>query len=135
MDVIYGATGGLGTGKAALHLEQGTGTEAVLASASDSGDRTGATFYLRGSVNRTLLQGSSGVAGTLEAGDKFGSSVVASPGYVVVGIPGESVASSSGADVVSGQVDVMTHELNGSGGRHVRPRRHVRRRPWPLLRR
>ncbi|MER6107165.1 S8 family peptidase [Streptomyces hirsutus] len=149
VDVLYGASGGLGTGKAALHLEQGTGSEGILAASSESGDRmgaavaagltldqepylvigvpgedidgktdTGAVFYLRGSVNRTLIQGSSGVAGTLEAGDKFGSSVAASPEYVVVGIPGEGVVPTPGpnaSEVVSGQVGVMTHELNGSG--------------------
>lgn len=149
VDVIYGASGGLGTGKAALHLEQGTGAEGILAASSESGDRmgaavaagltldqepylvigvpgedidgkadTGAVFYLRGSVNRTLVQGSSGVAGTLEAGDKYGSSVAASPEYVVVGIPGEGLAATPGpnaSEVVAGQVDVMTHELNDSG--------------------
>ncbi|MEU2063832.1 S8 family serine peptidase [Streptomyces sp. NPDC013455] len=147
VDVLYGAPGGLGSGKAALHLEQGTGTEAVLAAASESGDRmgaavaagltlgqepflvigvpgedidgkadTGAAFYLRGSVNRTLIQGSSGVAGTLEAGDKFGSSVTATPSCVVVGIPGEGVVPGPiGTEVVSGQVDVMSHDLNDSG--------------------
>ncbi|WP_158838774.1 S8 family peptidase [Streptomyces sp. NRRL S-1022] len=149
VDVLYGASGGLGSGKAALHLEQGTGSEAILASASEAGDRmgaavaagltldqepylvigvpgedidgktdTGAVFYLRGSVNRTLIQGSSGVAGTLEAGDKYGSSVAASPECVVVGIPGEGVVpytTPNGSEVVSGQVDVMAHELNSSG--------------------
>ncbi len=149
VDVLYGASGGLGTGKAALHLEQGTGSEGILAASSESGDRmgaavaagltidqepylvigvpgedidgkadTGAVFYLRGSVNRTLVQGSSGVAGTLEAGGKFGSSVAASPEYVVVGIRGEGVVPGPGpnaTEVVAGQVDVMTHELNDSG--------------------
>ncbi|MFF8317833.1 S8 family serine peptidase [Streptomyces bobili] len=149
VDVLFGASGGLGTGKAALHFEQGTGSEGILAASSESGDRmgaavaagltldqepylvfgvpgedidgktdTGAVFYLRGSVNRTLIQGSSGVAGTLEAGDKFGSSVAASPEYVVVGIPGEGVVPGPGpnaSEVKSGQVDVMAHELNDSG--------------------
>lgn len=147
VDVLYGATGGLGTGKAALHLEQGTGAEGILAAASESGDRmgaavagltleqepylvigvpgedidgkadTGAAFYLRGIVNRTLIQGSSGVAGTLEAGDKFGSSVTASPEYLAVGIPGEGIAlpGPNASEVTAGQVDVMSHELNSSG--------------------
>ncbi|MFI6022978.1 S8 family serine peptidase [Streptomyces sp. NPDC051287] len=149
VDVLYGASGGLGTGRAALHLEQGAGAEGILAAASESGDRmgaavaagltldqepylvigvpgedidgkadAGAVFYLRGSINRTLIQGSSGVAGTLEAGDKFGSSLAASPEYVVVGIPGEGVAPGPGpnsSEVAAGQVDVMTHELNDSG--------------------
>lgn len=151
VDVLYGASGGLGTGKAALHHEQGTGSEGILAASSESGDRmgaavaagltldqepylvigvpgedidgktdTGAVFYLRGSVNRTLIQGSTGVAGTLEAGDKFGSSVTATPSYVVVGTPGEGVVPyASGplnpTEVVSGQVDVMSHNLNDSG--------------------
>ncbi|WP_046727268.1 S8 family peptidase [Streptomyces humi] len=149
VDVVYGASGGLGTGKAALHLEQGTGAEAILAASSESGDRmgaavaagltldqepylvigvpgedidgktdAGAVFYLRGSVNRTLVQGSSGVAGTLEAGDKYGSSLAASPEYVVVGIPGEGMVATPGpnaTEVVAGQVDVMSHELNDSG--------------------
>jgi len=148
VDVLYGASGGLGTGRAALHLEQGTGAEGILAAASESGDRmgaavaagrtldqepylvigvpgedidgkadTGAVFYLRGTVNRTLIQGSSGVAGTLEAGDKFGSSVTASPEYVAVGIPGEGVAlpGPNASEVTAGQVDVMSHELNSSG--------------------
>lgn len=149
VDVLYGASGGLGTGRAALHFEQGTGSEGLLAASSESGDRmgaavaagltldqepylvlgvpgedidgktdTGAVFYLRGSVNRTLIQGSSGMAGALEAGDKFGSSVAATPEYVVVGIPGEGVVpapSPSPSEVTSGQVNVMTHELNENG--------------------
>ncbi|NUS54948.1 MAG: S8 family serine peptidase [Streptomycetaceae bacterium] len=149
VDVIYGASGGLGTAKAALHLEQGTGAEGLLAASSESGDRmgaavaagltldqepylvigvpgedvdgktdAGAVFYLRGSVNRTLVQGSSGVAGTLEAGDRVGSSGAASPEFVGVGRPGEGVVAAPGpnaTEVVAGQVDVMTHELNESG--------------------
>ncbi|MFF9048071.1 S8 family serine peptidase [Streptomyces parvulus] len=149
VDVLYGASGGLSTGRAALHFEQGTGAEGILAASSESGDRmgaavaagltldqepflvigvpgedidgktdTGAVFYLRGSVNRTVVQGGSGIPGTLEAGDKFGSSVAASPEYIAVGVPGEGVVpgrSPSSAEVISGQVDVMTHELNASG--------------------
>ncbi|MET9389542.1 S8 family serine peptidase [Streptomyces sp. NPDC006624] len=149
VDVLYGASGGLGTGKAALHFEQGTGAEGLLAASSESGDRmgaavaagltldqepflvfgvpgedidgktdTGAVFYLRGSVNRTVIQGSSGIPGTLEAGDKFGSSVAASPEYVVVGVPGEGVVPGPGpnpSEVISGQVNVMTHKLNENG--------------------
>ncbi|MEU9219612.1 S8 family serine peptidase [Streptomyces sp. NPDC048376] len=149
VDVLYGASGGLGTGKAALHFEQGTGSEGLLAASSESGDRmgaavaagltldqeaylvigvpgedidgktdTGAVFYLRGSVSRTVIQGSSGIPGTLEAGDKFGSSVAASPEYVVVGVPGEGVVpgpSPSPSEVISGQVNVMTHALNENG--------------------
>ncbi|MFF4312321.1 S8 family serine peptidase [Streptomyces sp. NPDC001507] len=150
VDVIYGASGGLGTGKAALHLEQGTGAEGILAASSESGDRmgaavaagltldqepylvigvpgedidgktdAGAVFYLRGSINRTLVQGSSGVAGILEAGDKFGSSVAASPEYLVVSTPGQSVVPTRRPNgtpqAAAGQVSVMTHELNDSG--------------------
>ncbi|MGW5614697.1 S8 family peptidase [Streptomyces sp. NPDC003877] len=149
VDVLHGASGGLGNGKAALHFEQGLGAEGLLAASSESGDRMGAAvaagltldqepylvlgvpgedidgktdagsvFYLRGSVNRTVIQGSSGIPGTLEAGDKFGSSVAASPEYVVVGVPGEGMVpapSPTPTEVISGQVNVMTHELNDSG--------------------
>ncbi|MFH8471522.1 hypothetical protein [Streptomyces sp. NPDC018000] len=42
VDVIYGASGGLASGRAALHLEQGAGSGDILAATSDSGDRMGA---------------------------------------------------------------------------------------------
>lgn len=41
VDVLYGGSGGLGTGKATLHLEQGTGSGAILGSAAEAGDRMG----------------------------------------------------------------------------------------------
>ncbi|MFH8471521.1 hypothetical protein [Streptomyces sp. NPDC018000] len=59
------------------------------------------------------------MAGTAEAGDKFGSAVAGSADHLVVGVPGEGVvpytSGPNGAEVVSGQVDVLGHELNSSG--------------------
>lgn len=149
VDVMYGASGGLASGGAAEHLEQGTGTGDILAAASEAGDRMGAAvaagltdagepylvigvpgedvdgkadaggaFYLRGSVNRALVQGKAGVAGTPEAGDKYGSSVAGAPEHLVIGVPGEGMVPSrvtGTTEVVAGQVDVMAHQLNSDG--------------------
>ncbi|MFF3406592.1 S8 family serine peptidase [Streptomyces sp. NPDC002742] len=82
---------------------------------TDAGD----AYYLRGTTDRVLIQGKSGVADTLEAGDKFGSSVAGTPEHLVVGIPGEGVvpypSGPNAAEVVSGAVEVMSHDLNSSG--------------------
>ncbi|MFD9395451.1 S8 family serine peptidase [Streptomyces sp. NPDC060000] len=77
----------------------------------------GSVYYVHGTVNRTLIQGKSGMNGTLEAGDKFGASVAATSEHLVIGSPGEGVVPtpSSSEEVVSGAVDVLSHELNSYG--------------------
>ncbi|MFF7314788.1 trypsin-like serine protease [Streptomyces sp. NPDC008137] len=64
--VLYGATAGLAKGKASVSLEQGSGTGALAAMASESGDQFGAAF----------------AAGTTLTGDP----------YLAVGAPGEDAA-------------------------------------------
>ncbi|MEW1829365.1 S8 family serine peptidase [Streptomyces sp. NPDC088196] len=82
---------------------------------TDAGD----VYYLRGSVNRSLIQGKSGMNDVLEAGDKFGSSVAATSLHLVIGSPGEGVvpylSGPNASEVVSGSVDVLSHDLNSSG--------------------
>ncbi|MEU6230751.1 S8 family serine peptidase [Streptomyces sp. NPDC047042] len=83
----------------------------------DKADAGGA-FYLRGTINRALVQGKTVGTDLAEAGDKFGSSVAATPEHVVIGAPGEGVKPSpspAAAEVVSGAVTVLSHELNSSG--------------------
>ncbi|MFF0093080.1 trypsin-like serine protease [Streptomyces canus] len=68
VDVLHGATGGLGTGtKKDTHFEQGAGTGSLAASASESGDRLGHAL----------------AAGDTAAGEPF----------VVMGVPGEALGS------------------------------------------
>ncbi|MDQ0760684.1 trypsin-like serine protease [Streptomyces canus] len=68
VDILHGATGGLGTGaRKDTHLEQGAGTGSLAASASESGDRLGQAL----------------AAGTTAAGEPF----------VVMGVPGEALGS------------------------------------------
>ncbi|MDX3457146.1 esterase, partial [Streptomyces sp. ME02-8801-2C] len=86
----------------------------------DIDDKTdaGGAFYLRGTINRALVQGKTVGSDLAEAGDKFGSSVAATPEHVVIGAPGEGVKPSpspAAAEVVSGAVTVLSHELNSSG--------------------
>ncbi|MFF7563806.1 S8 family serine peptidase [Streptomyces pseudovenezuelae] len=78
----------------------------------------GSVYYVHGTVNRALIQGKSGMNDTLEAGDKFGSSVAATSEHLVIGSPGEGVIASpspNASEVVSGSVDVLSHELNSYG--------------------
>ncbi|MFF0082271.1 trypsin-like serine protease [Streptomyces canus] len=68
VDILHGATGGLGTGaKKDTHFEQGAGTGSLAASAGESGDRLGHAL----------------AAGTTAAGEPF----------VVMGVPGEALGS------------------------------------------
>ncbi|WP_329299805.1 trypsin-like serine protease [Streptomyces sp. NBC_00659] len=65
VDVLYGGSGGLGTGKATLHLEQGTGSGAILGSAAEAGDRMGYSLAA-------------------------GAGTVGEP-WLLIGVPGESI--------------------------------------------
>ncbi|MFE4824707.1 trypsin-like serine protease [Streptomyces sp. NPDC056704] len=68
VDVLYGASGGLGTGATKdTHFEQGSGTGSFAASTPETGDRTGQAL----------------AAGTTTAGEPF----------LVIGSPGEAIGS------------------------------------------
>nr|WSY53143.1 trypsin-like serine protease [Streptomyces sp. NBC_00886] len=68
VDILHGATGGLGTGTVKdTHLEQGAGTGALAASASETGDRMGHAL----------------AAGATAVGEPF----------LVIGVPGEALGS------------------------------------------
>ncbi|WP_369225490.1 FG-GAP repeat protein [Streptomyces sp. R39] len=127
VDVIYRASGGLGTGKAALHLEQGMGSEGILAASSESGDRMGTQVAL---VNRDP-----GATATDE------SLVMA------VGVPGEDIGTVADAGAVQvfglrgtpGAADRWVEAGNtarGPTGRHRAAGHHLRTgHRWPPGRR
>jgi hypothetical protein len=142
VNVLYGAPAGLTTGKAAVTLEQGSGSGALAAMASESGDQFGAALasgttlagdpylavgapgedsaggltdaggvvYIRGTGTGNVLihQDKSGVPGALEKGDKFGSTIAASPQHLAVGAPGEAI----GTLAAAGGVSLFSHTLN-----------------------
>ncbi len=87
-DILYGGTGGLGTGAVkATHYEQGAGNGSLAASTSETGDRLGHAM----------------AAGVTAAGKPF----------VVVGAPGESVGASTRAGsvyYVHGGTNVVVHQ-------------------------
>ncbi|QTE00899.1 hypothetical protein [Streptomyces cyanogenus] len=129
MGVIYGASGVLGSGKAALHLEQGTGTEAVLAAASASGDRMGAALAAGltldttpGATDRWVEAGDgSGMPGTPTAGQSAGSSLYGTQYDLYVGMPNGpgvygSLYSTPWANVTGGTVQPVTTYAPGTGG-------------------
>ncbi|OPC77746.1 esterase [Embleya scabrispora] len=74
VDVLYGARNGIGTGPATLHLEQGTGSGAIAAAASQSGDRMGHSV----------------AAGRTAAGEP----------YLLIGVPGQSSGNLAKAGMV-----------------------------------
>lgn len=74
VDVLYGARGGIGTGRAALHLEQGTGSGAIAASVPEAGDRMGHSL----------------AAGRTAAGEP----------WLLIGVPGESLGTVARAGAV-----------------------------------
>ncbi|WDV51098.1 S1 family peptidase [Streptomyces coeruleorubidus] len=88
--ILYGAPAGLTTGKAAVSLEQGSGTGALASMASEAGDQFGAAL----------------AAGTTLAGDP----------YLAVGAPGEDAAGGLGdaGGVVyvrgTGATNVLIHQ-------------------------
>ncbi|MGW2052315.1 trypsin-like serine protease [Streptomyces sp. NPDC001840] len=140
--VLYGSPDGLGLGKAALNLEQGTGTGAILERPSQADDRMGAAL----AAGRTatgepyLLIGAPGknLKGFVDAGLAYylrGSVSVSihqdSPGVVgVIGADdefGASVAGSPnhiaigspgetvGTSADAGAVTILKHEVNADG--------------------
>jgi hypothetical protein len=142
VQVLYGSADGLTKGPAELSLVQGEGAGAVLASASEAGDRmghalaagvttagdpylvigvpgedldglanAGSSFYLRGSTNRAINQGAVGVHGTVEAEDRFGTTVAASPQHLAIGTPYEAI----GTDDDSGGLEILSHTLSADG--------------------
>ncbi|MER7176080.1 trypsin-like serine protease [Streptomyces mesophilus] len=88
VDVLYGAPGGLGTGTVKnTHLEQGAGTAAIKASASEAGDRMGHAV----------------AAGTTRAGEPF----------ILIGNPGEAlgtVKTAGSAFYVTNADNVAIHQ-------------------------
>ncbi|MFJ7010379.1 trypsin-like serine protease [Streptomyces albogriseolus] len=88
VDVLYGASGGLGAGPLKnTHLEQGAGTGAIKASAPGAGERMGDAV----------------AAGTTAAGEP----------YLVIGVPGETVngkAKSGMAFYLRGGTNVAVHQ-------------------------
>lgn len=119
--VVYGASGGLGTGLAGDAYVQGNGTGAIKAAAKEKGDlmgyslaagrtRDGAPFILVGAPGDTVggkknagavyylrggtsvsLAQGSGMTGSSEEGDKAGWSVAADANNIAVGGPGEDI--------------------------------------------
>ncbi|GGT78645.1 S8 family peptidase [Streptomyces lateritius] len=71
----------------------------------------GSAHYLRGSVNIAIHQDKTGMSGTAEAGDRFGSSVAASANHIVVGSPGEAIGTLANA----GGVQILKHDLSADG--------------------
>ncbi|MFD7290519.1 trypsin-like serine protease [Streptomyces sp. NPDC059863] len=140
--VLYGSPAGLGKGKAALNLEQGTGTGALKERASEADDRMGAAL----AAGRTaagepyLLIGAPGknLKGYHDAGLAYylrGSTSVSfhqdSPGIVgvisegdefgasVAGSPNHIAVGSPGETVGTsadaGMVAILEHEVNADG--------------------
>ncbi|MGW2564037.1 S1 family peptidase [Streptomyces sp. NPDC001514] len=87
VQIIYGAPGGLATGKAALDLVQGTGAGAIKASAPEAGDRFGHAV----------------AAGHTATGEP----------YLVIGVPGEdlgTVTDAGSAHYLRGSINVATNQ-------------------------
>lgn len=136
--LLYGAPGGLTTGKASVNYEQGSGSGDIAASLREAGDRMGAAlaaghtttgepylvigapgedadagtaYYLRGTVNKGLVQGKDGVSGGPEPGDDFGATLAATPQHIAVGVPGEGL----GSEADAGGVQILEHALSTAG--------------------
>ncbi|MFD0316898.1 S1 family peptidase [Streptomyces flavalbus] len=138
--VLYGSPDGLGHGKAALTLQQGTGALAERASEADDRMGTalaagqtatgepylaigapgknlkgyvdaGLVYYLRGSTSLSFHLDSPGIVGTISAGDEFGAALAGSPNHLAVGAPGETVGTAADA----GMAVVLRHELSADG--------------------
>ncbi|MFD3931547.1 trypsin-like serine protease [Streptomyces sp. NPDC058614] len=95
VDVLHGATGGLGTGtKKDTHFEQGSGTGSLAASASETGDRLGQAL----------------AAGNTATGEPF----------MVMGVPGEalgSIAKAGSAIYLHGTTNIaVNQEATGVDG-------------------
>ncbi|MFE9250798.1 trypsin-like serine protease [Streptomyces sp. NPDC007088] len=73
--------------------------------------RAGIFYYLRGTTNTSVHQGSTGVPGAVEDNDAFGASLSADAHRIAVGAPGEAI----GAGTNAGAVVVLDHTLNAEG--------------------
>ncbi|MEU6339616.1 S1 family peptidase [Streptomyces sp. NPDC046977] len=142
VNVVYGSPDGLGQGKAALNLQQGTGTGAIKERASEAGDRMGAALAagrtatgepylligvpgknLKGSVHAGLayyLRGSVSVSIHQDSPGVVG--VISSGdefGAAVAGSPNHIAIGSPGETVGTsadaGMVSIMKHELSADG--------------------
>nr|WP_282695462.1 S8 family serine peptidase [Streptomyces sp. CC208A] len=72
----------------------------------------GVVYYLRGAAPSVLVdQGKPGMAGDVEAGDRFGSTLAASPNHLVIGTPNEGV----GTEADAGAVQVLSHAPTAEG--------------------
>ncbi|MFE9765948.1 trypsin-like serine protease [Streptomyces sp. NPDC005808] len=136
--VLYGAPGGLTTGETSVTLEQGDSGAIPLSASETADRMghalaaghtllgepylvigvpgediatitdAGGIYYLRGSANVNINQDTETVVGIGEAGDRFGTSITASPNHITIGAPTEAV----GDNAASGAVWVFAHALN-----------------------
>ncbi|MGW0362923.1 hypothetical protein [Streptomyces sp. NPDC002990] len=74
---------------------------------------TGSVFYLHGTgtTNVSIHQGKAGIGGEPEKGDRFGTSVAASPQHIVIGSPDEAI----GTKTTSGSIQIFSHKLDATG--------------------
>ena len=72
----------------------------------------GLVFYLRGSTITSIHQDDTGVVGVIEANDRFGAALAASPNNLAIGSPGET-SDSGAAD--AGSVTLFKHALSAAG--------------------
>ncbi|MCZ7456218.1 S1 family peptidase [Streptomyces sp. WMMC940] len=87
VQILYGAKGGIGTGRAAVDFVQGTGVGAIAASAPEASDRFGHAV----------------AAGHTAEGEP----------YLVIGVPGEdlgSVADAGNVHYLRGSINVSVHQ-------------------------
>ncbi|MFI9646164.1 S1 family peptidase [Streptomyces sp. NPDC052040] len=73
--------------------------------------KAGMVFYVHGDTNIGIDQDSTGVPGSVEAGDGFGSTLASDANHLVVGAPNEAI----GSDADAGNLAVFSQKLNSEG--------------------
>lgn len=103
----------MGHAVAAGHTAEGEPYLAIGVPGEDLGTvaDAGAAFYLRGATNIGVHQDKPGVAGTAEKGDRFGTSMAASPNHLAIGSPNEVI----GTLANSGGLQIFEHKLSADG--------------------
>ncbi|MFF3453985.1 S1 family peptidase [Streptomyces sp. NPDC002730] len=103
----------MGHAVAAGHTADGEPYLAIGVPGEDLGTvaDAGAAFYLRGATNIGVHQDKPGVAGTAEKGDRFGTSMAASPNHLAIGSPNEVI----GTLANSGGLQIFEHKLSADG--------------------
>lgn len=140
--VVYGAPTGLNTGPSVTEYVQGSGGGSVGNSLAEAGDwfgysvaagdtasgepyllmgvpgedigeivDAGSVHYIRDGVDAAIHQDKPGVPNPSEQDDRLGFAVAASPDHIALGRPGEG----AGTDTFSGNVLILSHELDGNG--------------------